>query len=138
MDLKQKKPVHLKCPKCGHDFSCNTNRIEEDYNNLKIKATSIKARLTAMKSKNMSTNSPEYKRLKALEADTVAQITAIKKARTAMNREMEVQKYMIFKNLVKGILGEEKTIALLKEAEEEMVFREYEMAIQKSTNFDGA
>ena len=23
MDLKQYKPVHLKCPKCGYDYSCS-------------------------------------------------------------------------------------------------------------------
>lgn len=30
MELKQKKPIHLRCPKCGYDFAYNTNHIEEE------------------------------------------------------------------------------------------------------------
>ena len=45
MDLKQTKPIHLKCPKCGHDFACNGNHIEEEYYSLKVKANSIKAKM---------------------------------------------------------------------------------------------
>lgn len=138
MDLKQTKPIHLKCPKCGHDFSCNTNKVEEDYNNAKIKAASIKAELAKMRQNNVSKKSPEYKRLLRLQEDTILQITAIKKARQAMNREMEIQKCMIFKNLVKGEIGEKRTIELLKEAEEEMCFYDYDTAIQKNNRFNGA
>ena len=137
MDLKQKKPVHLKCPKCGYDFSCNTNRIEEDYHKAKMKLASIKAKMAELKDKNCSKQSPEYKRLIRLQADTISQITAIKKTRAALMKEMELQKYTIFKDLVKGILGKEKTISLLKEAEDEMMFWEYELAMQRHNNFDG-
>lgn len=137
MDLKQKKPIHLRCPKCGHDFACNTNRIEEDYHIAKNKAANLKAKLAELNDKNISKNAPEYKRLKRLHEDAIAQIVAIKKVRQALNREMEIQKYNIFKKLVKGIIGEQKTIELLKEAEDEMAFREYDMAIQKNNRFNG-
>ena len=138
MDLKQRKPVHLKCPKCGHDFAVNTNRIEEDYMLLKSKATKIKSELELLNERNVSQKSPERKRLKALLADTNAQIVAIKKVRQALSRETEIQKHSIFYKKVKGIIGEEKTVKLMKEAEEELIFREYDLAIQKGNNFTGA
>lgn len=138
MDLKQRKPVHLKCSNCGHDFAVNTNRIEEDYALLKSKATRLKAELELLNEKNVSQKSPERKRLRALIADTNAQIVAIKKVRQALSRETEIQKYIIFYNKVKSVIGEEKTIKLIKEAEEELIFREYDLAIQKGNNFTGA
>ena len=138
MDLKQLKPIHLKCPKCGHDFACNTNRIEEDYHAAKLKATSIKAKMTELKDKNVSTKSPEYKRLHRLLDDTNAQIVAIKKARAALSDESERQLFKLFKEQVKRVIGTEKTIALLKEAEEELIFKDYDMAKQKNNHFGGA
>lgn len=138
MDLKQSKPMHLKCPKCGHDFAVNTKRIEEDYMLLKAKATKIKAELEVLNERNVSQKSPERKRLKALLADTNAQIVAIKKVRKALSEESEIQKYIIFYKKVKSIIGEEMTVKLMKEAEEELIFREYDLAIQKGNNFTGA
>ena len=138
MDLKQRKPVHLKCPNCGHDFAVNTNRIEEDYVLLKSKVTRLKAELELLNERNVSQKSPERKRLRALIADTNAQIVAIKKVRKALSEETEIQKYIIFYKKVKSIIGEEKTVKLMKEAEEELIFREYDLAIQKGNNFTGA
>lgn len=138
MDLKQSKPIHLKCPKCGHDFACNTNRIEEDYQAAKIKANSIKKKMAELKDKNVSAQSPEYKRLGRLLADTNAQIVAIKKVRSALSDESERQLFLVFRKLVKGVIGEEKTMLLLKEAEDELCFRNYDMAVQRHSNFDGA
>ena len=137
MDLRQSKPVHLRCPKCGHDYAVNTNRIEEDYANAKTKVASLKSEIERLKAMGYTKKSPAYKRISTLYADAQAQCAAIKKVRKALNTEMELQKYEIFKDLVKGILGNEKTIELLQEVEEEMTFREYETAVQKYNRFDG-
>lgn len=138
MDLKQTKPIHLKCPKCGYDFACNTNRIEEDYMAAKRKAASIHAKLAELKDKNISPKSPEYKRLVRLLEDANMQIVAIKKARSSISDEGERQKFEIFKKLVKGVIGEAKTLKLIKEAEDSLVYRDYDNAIQKNNHFDGA
>lgn len=45
MELKQTKPIHLRCPKCGYDFSYNTNHIEESIDTLKCEITDIKSQL---------------------------------------------------------------------------------------------
>ena len=136
MDLKQTKPIHLKCPKCGHDFACNGNHIEEEYFSLKVKANSIKAKMAELKDK-CCTPTAEYKRLCRLYADTNAKISAIKKVRSALSDESERQLFKVFRNLVKRELGEEVTMKLLHEAEEELCFREYDMAVQKNNRFSG-
>ena len=137
MDLRQTKPIHLKCPKCGHDFACNGKHIEEEYQALKVKASSIGAKMAELKSNNCSPQSPEYKRLSHLMFDTNAKIVAIKKVRSALSDESERQLFVVFKNLIKRELGEEKTMKLLHEAEEELCFREYDMAVQKNNRFSG-
>ena len=45
MELKQTKPIHLKCPKCGYDFAYNTNHIEEEIDSLKKEIASVIGRL---------------------------------------------------------------------------------------------
>ena len=138
MDLKQYKPVHLKCPKCGYDYSCNTNRIEEDYEVAKVRLASINKEMALEKEKSNGKKTPRYNRLLSLQRDALTQIAAIKKARKSMMQEMELQKYVIFKDLIKGILGKDRTIELLQEAEEQMQYNDYDMAIQKFNRFGGA
>ena len=65
-------------------------------------------------------------------------VKCLKKARKSMMQETELQKFTVFKDLVKGILGKDKTIELLQEAEELMQYYDYEMAIQKYNRFGGA
>ena len=137
MDLKKSKPVHLNCPKCGYDFSVNTNRIEEDYANARIKTASLEKEITRMKNSGISRKSPAFKRVLVQHKDAQAQCAAIKKARKALSDESELQKFQIFKGLVKGVIGDEKTIELLQKAEDELVFNDYDTAIQKFNRFGG-
>jgi len=136
MNLKQAKPVHIRCPKCNSDFAVNSNRIEEDYQMAKCKVSATKAEMLRVEQKK-SKNSPEYKRLKGLHLDAIAQLTAIKKARTAVIQNLELQKYEIFKGMVKAKIGEQETIRMLQEAEEMMIYNDYDNAVQKSTSFNG-
>ena len=50
MNLKQTKPIHLRCPKCKHDFAYNTNHIENEIDKLKCEISDIKAQITAFNS----------------------------------------------------------------------------------------
>lgn len=52
MELKQTKPIHLRCPKCGYDFSYNTNHIEEEMDRLKNEVTSISRQIAQYKVEN--------------------------------------------------------------------------------------
>lgn len=67
-----------------------------------------------------------------------AQLSEYKKARKATNVEIQLQTFQIFKNLVSERIGREEMLKLIKEAEDEMIYYDYDMATQKFTRFDGA
>ena len=139
MELKQTKPIHLRCPKCGYDFSYNTNHIEEEMNRLNNEVTSLSrqiAQYKAEKPKNFAKNE-WYKKAKKAVAIKQAQLSEYKKARKATNVEIQLQTFQIFKNLVSERIGREEMLKLIKEAEDEMIYYDYDMATQKFTRFDG-
>ena len=140
MELKQAKPIHLRCPKCGYDFSYNTNHIEEEVDKLKNEITSISRQIAQYKAENSSDyNSKEwYKKAKKAVSIRQAQLSEVKKARKAAAVEIQLQTFQIFKNLVAERIGKEEMLKLIKEAEDEMIYYDYDMATQKFTRFDGA
>ena len=140
MELKQTKPIHLRCPKCGYDFSYNTNHIEEEMDRLKNEVTSISRQIAQYKAENTKnfTKNEWYKKAKKAVAIKQAQLSEYKKARKATNVEIQLQTFQIFKNLVSERIGREEMLKLIKEAEDEMIYYDYDMATQKFTRFDGA
>ena len=139
MELKQAKPIHLRCPKCGYDFSYNTNHIEEEMDRLKNEVTSISRQIAQYKAENPKIFSKNewYKKAKKAVAIKQAQLSEYKKARKATNVEIQLQTFQIFKNLVSERIGREEMLKLIKEAEDEMIYYDYDMATQKFTRFDG-
>lgn len=139
MELKQAKPIHLRCPKCGYDFSYNTNHIEEEMDRLKNEITSISRQIAQYKAENPDFQAKEwYKKAKKAVAVKQAQLSEYKKARKATNVEIKLQTFQIFKKLVAERIGKEEMLKLIKEAEDEMIYYDYDMATQKFTRFDGA
>lgn len=139
MDLKQVKPIHLRCPKCGYDFSYNTNHIEEEIDTVKIEIASIMSEISDYKREHKNYRSEkEYKTLVAALRRRQSRIAKLKKARKATAVEIKLQTGIIFKQLVEQKLGKEETLKLLKEAEEEMVYYVWDMATQTFTRFEGA
>ena len=139
MELKQVKPIHLRCPKCGYDFSYNTNHIEEEIDRLKCEITSIKNQITEYKKEHPKTyRDAWYRKANAAMAGRNAQLQELKKARKATAVEIKLQTNIIFRQLVEQKLGKEETIKLLKDAEEQMVYYNWDMATQTFTRFEGA
>ncbi len=138
MNLKQKKPIHLKCPKCGYDFAYNTNHIEEEIERLKYEVTSIINKITKYKKEHPNSYCDNwYKKAQRSLKIKNLQLQELKKARKATVVEIELQKHNIFKQLVEEELGKEKTSKLLDEAEEQMVYYDWDMATQTFTRFEG-
>ena len=75
MELKQTKPIHLRCPKCGYDFSYNTNHDEAEIDRLKCEITSIKNQITQRKREHPKIYRDEwYKRAQAALTSKNAQL----------------------------------------------------------------
>ncbi len=138
MDLKQVKPIHLRCPDCGYDFSYSTNHIESEIDRLKKLAADTRTKINQMKGQGYTMKSPEYKRAVYRYDKYTRQLTEFKTARKNAVVEIEKQKQQIFNQKVKHLIGEEKYIKLKQEAEEELVYNNYDMAIQDHTNFENA
>lgn len=139
MELKQEKPIHLRCPKCGYDFAYNTNHIEEEIDKLKNEITSITTQIVQCKAENPEGYQSEewYKRAKKAVALKQAQISKLKKARKATAAEIKLQTFSIFRALVAERIGKEEMLKLLKQAEDEMIYYDYDMATQTFTRFEG-
>lgn len=139
MELKQTKPIHLRCPKCGYDFSYNKNHIEEEIDRLKCEITSIKSQITKYKNDHPKTyRDAWYRKANAAMAARIAQLQELKKARKATAVEIKLQTNIIFLQLVEQKLGKEETMKLLKDAEDQMVYYNWDMATQTFTRFEGA
>lgn len=137
MDLKQSKPIHIRCKKCGNDITINSNRVEEEYQNLKFKRAKIINRMVELKNQNnFNKKMPEWKRLLELKSNVDMQITAIKKVRSRLADEGEREAFILFKKIVAREVGKEKMMRWIKEAEDEMSYSYYDMAVQRHNNFN--
>lgn len=137
MELRQRKPIHLRCPKCGYDFSYNSNHVEEEIDTLKREIASIMTRIEEYKREHKTwKNELEYKNLQVALKKRQARIVEVKKARKATVVEIKLQTNQIFKKLVEQKVGVEETKRLLKEAEEQLIYYDYDTAHQTFTRFE--
>ena len=138
MELRQEKPIHLKCPKCGYDFAYNTNHIEERIDTLKREIASIISEIQKYKREHRDyRKNYEYKNLQYALRRRQLRLVDVKKARKATAVEIKLQTNAIFKQLVEEKLGKAETLNLLKEAEEQMIYYDWDIATQTFTRFEG-
>lgn len=139
MELKQAKPIHLRRPKCGYDFSYNTNHIEERIDGLKRDITSITSQIQAFKLEHPKDfrKYEWYRKAKAVLSSKQAQLVDAKKARKSTVSEIKEQQNKIFYQLVKEKLGADEALKLMKEAENQLVYCNWDMATQTLTRFEG-
>lgn len=139
MELKQDKPIHLRCPKCGYDFAYNANHVEERIDQLKEDISSIMAQMKDFKASNPANyfKSDWYRKAKSALSYKQADLVKAKKARKATAEEIKRQQNIIFYKLVCERIGKDEALKLMKEAEEELVYYEWDMATQTFTRFDG-
>lgn len=138
MELKQEKPIHLRCPKCGHDFAYNTNHIEEEIDTLKTEIASIMSEIQRYKREHRNYYKDlSYKNLQYALRRRQSKLAEVKKARKATAVEIKLQTNIIFRQLVEERLGKEETLKLVKEAEEQMIYYDWDMATQTFTRFEG-
>jgi DNA-directed RNA polymerase subunit M/transcription elongation factor TFIIS len=137
MDIRsQTKPIHLRCPKCGYDFSYNSRHIENEYDKVKTEIRVIIEKITEMNKDNVSKNAPERKRLVKRLNDAQVRLAAIKRTRKSVSESIESDKEKIFRQKIKALIGEEKYVKLRQECEDEMAYNLYDMAIQNHNRFN--
>jgi len=137
MELKQEKPIHLRCPKCGYDFAYNTNHIEEEIDTLKKEIASITSEIQRYKREHRNYSKEYgYRNLQFALRRRQSRLVDVKKARKATAVEIKLQTNIIFRQLVEEKLGKEETLKLLREAEEQMVYYDWDMATQTFTRFE--
>lgn len=137
MDLRQSKPVHYKCSNCGHDISLNTNKIVAKRQELRARIAVIDKQLSGFKNANNKKNIPEYKRLLKQKKDISMQLQALNQVNRNLCENAELEKFKVFYRLVKSVLGEKRTLELIKDAEDSLVYHDYDTAVQRYNNFSG-
>ena len=137
MDLKkQTKPIHLRCPNCGHDFSYNSRHIENEYDRVKEQIKFMKVRLSEMNEERVPKNAPERKRIQAKLDNAALELQQIKRSRKAVSESIQANLEKNFRLKVKALIGDEKYIQLRKECEDDLTYNIYDMAFQNHNNFN--
>jgi len=111
--------------------------VEEEIDRLKIEISSIMARIEEYKREHKNWKSDlAYRNLQVALKKRQARIIEAKKARKATAIEIKVQTNQIFKKLVEQKIGAEETQKRLKEAEEQLIYYNYDTACQTFTRFE--
>ena len=130
------KPIHLVCPKCRYEFEYDFSYYDRKIAQLATEIANINSQLAAFKS-TCKPNFKDYKwRARAVQALTVkqAQLKELKEFRKFANETVKNQELQIFARLVKDAIPEELYIKLHRQAEAEMQYHTYEMAVQRYSN----
>ena len=139
MDIRQNKPIHIRCPKCDYDFGINTNRIVQEQQFQKNRIKQIDKAIAEARLNNINKKSPQWKRLTAQREDCLQQLTALKNVNRNLCENAELEKFRVFYKLVKQVIGDKKAVDLMMEAEDCLLYHGcYDTAIQKYNNFEKA
>lgn len=133
------KPVHLRCEKCGYDITYNAGQVTREIEVLGNEILSINKQLASFKAQHTKKECQEsqwYKNaIKALNIKK-GQMAELKQVRKHGDMEVKLQSLQEFVNRCKEEFGRERVIELLQECENDMVYHDYETAIQRYTDFD--
>lgn len=136
MDLRKfNKPIHFTCPKCRTDFEFNGGKLAQQKADMAYQITVIKAKMQAHR--NEYGKDKYYYSLARKEKELTAEYTKIKKLVQLASEQSEAQLFILFKKECMARFGKEEVIKILKECEQEMSYRTYDMAIQDHNTFDG-
>lgn len=139
MDLKKyNKPIHFTCPKCHADFEFAGGEIVKQKNDIHQHLMIVNAKIQTELKRKHGHKTPYYYDLMKQAEDLKTQYSAIKKAAQLASEQSEIHLFILFKIACKKRWGDEVINKMLKECEEELVFKNYDMAIQKHNNFEGA
>lgn len=141
MNIEGKKRIHITCPKCHHDYQFDGDALFQEKRRLAEELTVINAKISAYRdehdcSKNALKYDSYYKRLVRRKNEIQAQYSVAKTDVANASHIAELDIFIAFKKKLFDIYGKETIMAILDECEEEMNYRDYDLAKQNHTNFN--
>lgn len=140
MKIEGKKRIVNTCPECNHEYSFNGDALFQRKRALEEQIKIIEAKKKAFKEENHDNyrKHPYYLKLQRNLEEKKAQQAQIKTDVANATQISEVTKLIAFKKKCFQEFGKEKICKLLDEVEEEMQYRDYDLAKQTYTNFNNA
>lgn len=140
MKIEGKKRIVITCPKCHHEYIFNGDELWQRKRYLAEQVKIIEAKKMAFKEENPKgyKKNPYFRKLQRNLEEVRAQLSEVKTDYANASHISELNMYVAFKKRMMQEYGKETIIRILKEIEEEMQFRDYDLAKQTYTNFDNA
>lgn len=141
MKIEGKKRINITCPKCHHDYAINGDALYQRKRQLIEEMEIIKAQMSAYKdehnySKSMLNSDGYYKKLRRRLKEKQAEYATVKTDIANADTITEINLFGAFKKKLFEVYGKEEIVKLLEECEEDMQYRDYDLAIQHHTNFN--
>lgn len=135
MNIAGKTRIVITCPKCHHEYTFNGDALFQRRRQLAEEIRAIEAKKKAFKEENPD-NYLYYLKLQRNLEEKKAQQAQIKTDVANATQISEVTKFIAFKKKCFQEFGKERICKLLDEVEEEMQYRDYDLAKQTYTNFN--
>lgn len=141
MNLEGKKRINIMCPKCRYEYSFNGDSLFQNKRKLNEELAVIKAKISAYRAehncnKNFLQNDGYYKTLIRRKNELEAQYSVAKTEVANASNIAELDLFIAFKKKLFERYGKEEMMQIIRECEDEMQYRDYDMAIQTHTNFE--
>lgn len=134
MDISNlRKPFHIVCPHCHKDVELWANDIERRYEKAKKELVEIQEQINLFKSEyreDYKTNQ-WYKKVKKAYAHKLEEVAELKQTRKMLVKECEKQFKEAFYDVVRLAVDHDTFMKWVKEAEGDIQYNAYDMAIQK-------
>lgn len=134
MDISRiKKPFHIVCPHCKTEVELWANDIERRYEKAKKEVAEILEQITLFKSEYREDykNNDWFKRAKRAYAHKCEEVAKLKQTKKMLAKESEKQFERAFYEVVKRTVDRDTFMKYVKEAEEDIQYSTYDMAVQK-------
>ena len=141
MNLEGKNRINIMCPKCHYEYSFNGNALFQKKRKLSEELSVIKAKISAYRaehdcSKEALKYDSYYKNLIRRKNELEAQYSVAKTEVANASNIAEIDLFIAFKKKLFEKYGKEEMMKIIEECEEEMQYRDYDMAVQNHTNFE--
>lgn len=122
-DIKTPDIVQLTCPYCKKEFPFNSGDLDKEYEAAKREFIELSREITILKNQPYSVRKMNEGKIKVLGQkvqDAQFRCTAIKKARKLKDQQLNHYKMIIYREIVKDLIGEDAEKKVLEEAVKEL------------------